>query len=250
MCTVSWLLNSSGYDVFFNRDEQKSRAIAFPPSHLILNGTPCLMPLDPEGGGSWIAANHHGISICLLNYYQGEIPSNKLTSRGRLLKFLSSFPCVNALIAQLNQLEMRRYAPFTLLVFNPNLNSHQEHVLTFQWDGNVLFQRASVEPMISSSVDYLDVMVTRRQAYKSMMNGKVDVENAILYHASHLPKADQRSVCMHRVDAHTVSFTHLKVTPRDIQMTYIDGSPCEQNTAITSVLKRKDQAFKMVLPGG
>ncbi len=74
MCTVSWLLHDAGYEVFFNRDEQKGRAIANPPAVFDREGTRYMMPVDPDGGGTWIAMNQHGLSLCLLNYYQGDIP--------------------------------------------------------------------------------------------------------------------------------------------------------------------------------
>ena len=46
MCSVSWLLEKKGYQVFFNRDEQKSRALALPPKKYTLDGVDVLMPLD------------------------------------------------------------------------------------------------------------------------------------------------------------------------------------------------------------
>lgn len=32
MCSVTWSLSETGYQVFFNRDEQKSRALALAPA--------------------------------------------------------------------------------------------------------------------------------------------------------------------------------------------------------------------------
>lgn len=246
MCTVSWLLNASGYDVFFNRDEQKGRAIAFPPLHLSLNQTPCLMPIDPDGGGSWICSNHHGLSLCLLNYYQGETPALPLVSRGILLKSLAPLSSVHSVRNKLKNFEMICFAPFTLLVFDPHLNTHQKQVMAFQWDGSALTQRHRIEAMISSSVEHHKVLVERRQAYKACMKESNSVENAIVYHASHHPHAGQSSVCMHREDAQTVSFTHLSVRSENIQMMYMDGAPCQKNTMIISVLERKKQSLRLM----
>lgn len=250
MCTVSWLRSLSGYDVFFNRDEKNSRAIAAPPQQLILNNTPCLMPIDPDGGGSWMCSNHHGVSLCLLNYYQGDISHAPLISRGLLLKSLAHLASVHAVIKKLNTLDMPHFAPFTLLVFAPNLNTYQEHVIAFQWDGYALTQRPSVEPMVSSSIDNLAVMVKRRQAYKACMKDTHSIENAFLYHASHHPHAGHSSVCMHSKDARTVSFTHLSVRSEHIQMLYIDGAPCQKNTPITAALERKKQYLRLMNRGG
>lgn len=32
MCSVTWSLSDTCYQVFFNRDEQRSRALALPPA--------------------------------------------------------------------------------------------------------------------------------------------------------------------------------------------------------------------------
>lgn len=46
MCSVTWYLSDTGYQVFFNRDEQRSRALALPPKPYELQETSVLMPLD------------------------------------------------------------------------------------------------------------------------------------------------------------------------------------------------------------
>ncbi|KXF82395.1 NRDE family protein [Enterovibrio coralii] len=246
MCTVSWILNTRGYDVFFNRDEQKGRAIAIPPSSFSLEGTECLMPLDPDGGGTWIATNQYGLSLCLLNYYQGDVPELPLISRGLLVKMLAPMASVPEVVATLNSLHMGSYAPFTLLLFAPDLTSNHGHVIAFQWDGHVLTQRPSVEPMISSSVAFQEVMLARRQAYKDYMEPTPTIENAWAFHRSHVPEAGYKSVCMHREDANTVSFTHLSITPCNSQMRYVDGSPCENKKSVTTEITRKSSSLKWV----
>ncbi|NGN97520.1 NRDE family protein [Grimontia sp. S25] len=246
MCTVSWLLHDNGYDVFFNRDEQKGRAIARPPERFREQGTEFLMPVDPDGGGTWIATNQHGLSLCLLNYYQGDIPELPLISRGLLVKMLAPSSSVADVVSTLNNLHMGSYAPFTLLVFAPDLNAHHGHVIAFQWDGHVLTQRPSVEPMISSSVAFQQVMIARREAFKSIMTEPQTVEKAWAFHRSHVPEAGYKSVCMHRDDANTVSFTHLSATPGAMEMVYVDGSPCENVPTATETLIRKVPNMRLV----
>lgn len=56
----------------FNRDEQKSRALALAPAIYDRQGVSVMMPLDPQGQGSWISLNQFGLSLCLLNNYQAE----------------------------------------------------------------------------------------------------------------------------------------------------------------------------------
>ncbi|WP_394208877.1 NRDE family protein [Enterovibrio calviensis] len=246
MCTVSWLLHESGYDVFFNRDEQKGRAIAFSPQLFAHRSTAFMMPVDPDGGGTWMATNQHGLSLCLLNYYQGDIPELPLISRGLLVKMLAPSAMVSDVVATLNTLHLGSYAPFTLLVFAPDLSSRQGHVIAFQWDGHVLTQRPSIEPMISSSVAFTEVMQARRQAHTVILTAPRSVEKAWEFHRSHVPEAGYKSVCMHRDDANTVSFTHLKVTPEQVEMVYVDGPPCQNGEAVTTALVRKNQPLKLV----
>lgn len=89
MCSVTWSLSDTGYQVFFNRDEQRSRALALPPAIYDRQGVAVMMPLDPQGQGSWISLNQFGLSLCLLNNYQGRVPDGTLISRGLLLKSLA-----------------------------------------------------------------------------------------------------------------------------------------------------------------
>ncbi len=239
MCTVSWLLHDKGYEVFFNRDEQKGRAIAKPPQHFTHNEVQFAMPVDPDGGGTWIAMNNQGLSLCLLNFYQGDIPDLPLISRGLLVKRLAPSACVADVVAMLNDLHLGSYAPFTLLVFAPDLSANQGHVIAFQWDGHELTQRPSKEPMISSSVAYEEVMLARQKAYQSIMTEPRTVEKAWAFHRSHVPEAGYKSVCMHREDANTVSFTHVKVNENEMQMAYVDGAPCKEGPAVTTHLQKK-----------
>ena len=112
MCSVSWLLEDNGYQVFFNRDEQKTRALAMPPKQYRVNGVDIIMPLDPTGGGSWISINEFGLSLCLLNNYQGIVPDGLLVSRGLLLKNLSSSRNISQLSVAFHKLDLHSFAPF------------------------------------------------------------------------------------------------------------------------------------------
>ena len=52
MCTLTWWRESAGsYEVYFNRDERKTRAMAEPPRLREREGVSFLAPIDPDGGG-------------------------------------------------------------------------------------------------------------------------------------------------------------------------------------------------------
>ncbi|SQD78446.1 NRDE family protein [Moritella yayanosii] len=268
MCTVSWLLANDGYQVFFNRDEQKGRALARSPKYFNDLGVKYLMPVDPVGGGSWIAINQAGLSICLLNYYQQKPPEKELISRGLLVKSLISNTSLTKIRSALKKLPLQCYAAFTLLVFPSHLTAQIGDVYAVRWDGFELTTLTAVSPMISSSIALAEVTNYREDHHNAILlphqvlfsgdgcndeleirptPARVDIDSVAVniieltnqrciddknslaltqFHASHEPAPSYLSVCMHRDDAHTVSFTHLIATRKQLKMNYVCGCPC------------------------
>ena len=227
MCSVSWLLEENGYQVFFNRDEQKTRALAMPPTQYQVNGVDMIMPLDPTGGGSWISINEFGLSLCLLNNYQGIVPDGPLISRGLLLKNMSSSRNIAQLTEAFHRLELSSFAPFTLLAFAPNLTQHNGVVVAYKWDG---VQQNIVEtdsPLFSSGVDLARVQAYRQAKYDQLISTGKNQQNLLMFHSHHHSEQPHLGTCMHRSDAHTVSFTHLRNRHGQASMFYAPGAPCE-----------------------
>ena len=227
MCSVSWLLEENGYQVFFNRDEQKTRALAMPPKQYQVNGVDIIMPLDPAGGGSWISINEFGLSLCLLNNYQGIVPNAPLISRGLLLKNMSSSRNIAQLTEAFHRLELSSFAPFTLLAFAPNLTQHNGVVVAYKWDG---VQQNIVEtdsPLFSSGVDLARVQAYRQAKYDQLISTGKNQQNLLMFHSHHHSEQPHLGTCMHRSDAHTVSFTHLRNRHGQASMFYAPGAPCE-----------------------
>lgn len=227
MCSVSWLLEENGYQVFFNRDEQKTRALAMPPKQYQVNGVDIIMPLDPAGGGSWISINEFGLSLCLLNNYQGIVPDAPLISRGLLLKNMSSSRNITQLTEAFHRLDLNSFAPFTLLAFAPNLTQHNGVVVAYKWDG---VQQNIVEtdsPLFSSGVDLARVQAYRQAKYDQLISTGKNQQNLLMFHSHHHSEHPHLGTCMHRSDAHTVSFTHLRNRHGQASMFYAPGAPCE-----------------------
>lgn len=99
MCTVSVLRQpvlSGGEDdaapwrVAFNRGEQRARPHARPPERSTYDGVMAAHPIDPLGGGTWIAVSSAGLVFALLNGYR-EADDDALarretkTSRGLII---------------------------------------------------------------------------------------------------------------------------------------------------------------------
>ena len=118
--------------MWFNRDEKKTRPIADPPSLRELMGVRFLSPRDPQGGGTWMLANEHGLVVCLLNRWElgGKTNSGVRKSRGQLVWSLAVAESLTALSGLLDDLE--NYPPFILV----GLSAEGE--VAWDWDGERL----------------------------------------------------------------------------------------------------------------
>src|SRR5713226_3305855 len=67
MCTVTWIHDEEGYQLFFSRDEKGTRKQATSPRFAAQDGIRFLAPVDGDFGGTWIGVNEFGVSTCLLN---------------------------------------------------------------------------------------------------------------------------------------------------------------------------------------
>ncbi|OUS07956.1 hypothetical protein A9Q81_01010 [Gammaproteobacteria bacterium 42_54_T18] len=231
MCTLSWTRNQESYQIFFNRDEQRSRSPAEPPKCIEHNGVPVLLPLDPDGGGSWISVNGHGLSLCLLNFYQGTVPGKRLISRGQLLRSLAHAENIDSLNNKILTTDLSHYAPFTLVAFQITQDQQQSQEKMFQWDGEDIHRSQPENMITSSSVKFDEVSKQRQKLYIQKVSSPpcadTNTDKHISFHACHGEKKNHRSVCMHREDARTVSFSHILVTNNHVEFNYHNDSPCE-----------------------
>jgi hypothetical protein len=235
MCTVSWLVDNNTYHVFFNRDEQRSRSMALSPQQFTINSTEALMPIDPDGNGTWISTNEFGLSLCLLNYYQGIKPQGSLISRGLLVKALSAKKTIQEVHQALLQSRLNDYASFSLLTFGYDV--HGQFVQqTWQWSGEQLTQIHLNSPFTSSSVEFEQVS-TSRLALANQMRMK-NVADLARYHQSHQPDKSHLSACMHRTDAKSVSLSHIHVDQQQSLFHYKGASPCSSEPFVTTELAR------------
>lgn len=234
MCTLTYRLTESGYELFFNRDEQRSRAQAIAPQIDTKRGA--IYPVDPLGQGTWLGVHQSGLCLALLNYYQAEkkATSGEFKSRGEIiLKLLS---CKGSVIDNLKQLTLSNYQPFQLCVFPEGLTLTDKRLLLLQWDGCVLTERQQCLPITSSGVDYPQVYQARKDVFKRIVSvSKPTTDQLIQFHQHQLDEG-KLSVKMYREDAQTVSFSHI-VVGKDIQFNYLDYLDGEQYLA--SMARRK-----------
>lgn len=236
MCTMTWFVKEDGYELFFNRDERVSRSRADLPTSQHLDTVQYLSPTDSDAGGTWIAANQYGVTVCLLNHYQFEqIETYKnWTSRGEIVRQFAVTSNLSDAETIFNALDLDDYRAFRMFL----IDQHGENRLCV-WDGHLArVERNVTTPKSSSSVDAKHVKAMRRSLFEDM--NLVDSKNAddyINYHSSHLPSRSKESVCMHRADANTVSFSHVSVSAQSVSFRYADGAPCEASIGPALVIK-------------
>ncbi|WNO10111.1 NRDE family protein [Teredinibacter sp. KSP-S5-2] len=245
MCTISWQYSSNGYSLFFNRDEQKTRLKAIPPQHLTVDGISYIAPIDPEGKGTWVAVNEYGFGFALLNFYQGHFPKGTLFSRGQIVNGLAGKKNWADIENFFTNLRLQRYAPFSLLVFIPPTLAIKDKVEMIRWNGRELLYLSQSSPLISSAFKFEEVYTSRMNCYWDLCrHGKpITNEQLVAFHAGHKPAKSAYSVCMHREDAETVSFTRVNVSEHEVELNYHDGSPCHTTCTHSLKLKRVNKRF-------
>lgn len=232
MCTVTWLRGVGRLELFTNRDEQRSRPPAEAPSERTsASGVRFLSPLDPAGGGTWVAASEHGLVLCLVNHYQARDPRGAtLRSRGLIVTDLIDARAPEEVLERGASLPFDALRGFRLLALAPD---RQPALLA--WDGERVETArgdAIPLPLISSSVRLPEVERSRGALFARMAERRGAVDAALLdaFHRSEDPEPGPLSVSMTRDDASTVSHTRVVVESDEIAMHYAPGRPSERGT--------------------
>jgi uncharacterized protein with NRDE domain len=227
MCTVTFIARKNGYVLGMNRDEQLTRVKALPPMRQQINDRAALFPSEP-GGGTWIGVNDAGVTIALINWYSvEERVSADPISRGQLAR--SAMAAIEADSADqiLKRFPLERTNPFRLIgVFRDT-----KQVIEWQWNLSSVRRVAhdwKTNVWISSGFDETGAQVMRRQVFNGQIeNGRANNSHWLrAFHASHSPACGPYSVCMHRKDAATVSYTEVAASRRGARMGYSPGPLC------------------------
>jgi hypothetical protein len=236
MCTVAFVpLEEGGYALGHNRDERRSRSRGLPPELRERDGRTVLAPRDPDGGGTWIAVHDGGVTLCLLNAVEGRperLPTEP-KSRGLILWEMLHLDGADAIESRLAaaRSELPEVRPFHLVVAEPSRNGRPAVSVRFRWDGSTLERDDHEGPRlyVSSSLDPTGAERTRASSWRRLLERHGTIGPAVLrgWLASHEPERGPLSVCMHRPEAKTVSRTLITVTPKGIELAYLEGSPCK-----------------------
>ena len=233
MCTVSWVARREGYELLCNRDERRSRKAARGPVLRTSRGVRFVAPTDAEAGGTWIAVNEHGLTLCLLNRYAGAVASagSVYSSRGLLLPDLMGHSDPAEVMRAVARTALSQFQPFTLVALAPGAEP-----AVAGWTGERLLISEedcdSLMPLTSSSFASGDVARARKELFRDMTGSARQTADLLMrFQRSHHPEPGPYSVCMHRAGASTVSFSRVTVTPHSVNFFYQPGPPCEGGPA-------------------
>src|SRR6266567_3905714 len=234
MCTVSFLPSPQGFYLAMNRDEQRDRFSALPPEIVEFENHRVLFPREPTGG-TWISANDSGVCLALINWHRiKREPNNGVHSRGEVIRKLVGIATSDEISTAVKKLPLRKLRPFRLI----GIVSAENRVIEWRWNLNRLSVRKhswESRHWFSSSFDEATAETERTRvcAAQPKESAKRDVKWLRRLHRSHEPERGPFSICMHRPDAATVSYTEVAVSKRRATMRYKSG-PCCSNKAIAT----------------
>ncbi len=232
MCTVTIIPQGPvGFRMLCNRDEQRTRPPAQSPQHVKLDEFDAVMPIDPVGGGTWIAATDHGLVMTLLNMNL-KLASPSLTgasakeSRGWIITELIKSANFERACEGARRIDGGRFNPFRLVIANC------EQLAVATCDGaEVHVERRAMpgRPWMITSSGLGDELVEgpRRELFDGWFGDERAAwgERQRAFHRHAWPEKPELSVCMSRPDARTVSVTSVTVSPKHIEMVYHPDAP-------------------------
>ena len=228
MCTLTFIPKPQGYLLGMNRDERLTRERALVPVAITDSNLRVAYPREGRGGGTWIGSNSAGITFALLNQNAGPYARMKERSRGGIIPALigsSRFPDA---MWHFQHTDLRGMMPFLLVGFFPA----EQIISQCRWDGRELqFLRIGwdVHHWFSSGVS--DEMarkvrdITCHEAWRRRDAASAEWLRGL--HASHVPARGSFSICVHRPDAATVSYTEVAFNGDELTMRYHAGHACQ-----------------------
>lgn len=229
MCTVSWTRDEGGcYQLFFNRDEQKSRPRAKQPQLLEREGRRLIAPIDEKSQGSWMAVNDLGVCAFLLNNYEAATGDGRteapLRSRGEIPILLCGQYGFDRSLDALMGLGLERFPPFFAGLIGP-----EDECRIFCWNGLAFEERSLELPFLTtSSFQSEAVQSYRRNRFLELCHpdGRViDPEKLLNYHCDSSHQNGAFNPLMSRSDAETHCLSSISVDSRLARYQYREVDP-------------------------
>ena len=226
MCTLSFVPKPTGYLVAMNRDEGIARGPGSPPHVRRIGSKDAVFPSE-ENGGTWIGSNQYGITFALLNWNIPGLQQSAQRSRGQIIPHLLATTSSAEISSALTTYEARNYAPFRLITVIPS----ECTLLHSSWDGKNLMRRKCPWHMrhwFSSSASDKSAEELRGTVCSHASHDRN--AGSVLWlrqvHRSHENGPGAFSMCVHREQVETLSYTEVLCTPGNVSMLHAIGSPC------------------------
>ena len=268
MCTLTLIASGTGtggsggggYRLAMTRDERGTRAVAEPPAVRSRGNSEWLAPRDPDGGGTWIAADARGRTVAILN---GDGPASfapppaDVQSRGLLAEQLLTAVSFDAALADLGEAASRgtlRFRPFRLVLVE--IAAGVPKARTIESEPGRLRVEPLAAPAIVTSNGFAPELVARERrktfadflANATCVDRDALIESAELVrlHRGHLAPGERglstvdatlASFCLHRAEVQSVSLTLVMAGRDGVTMDYWPGSPCRSGAPSRASLR-------------
>jgi hypothetical protein len=217
-----------------NRDERIARGAGAAPEVRESGGTRAIYPSDGAGGtsisGTWIGANEHAMVLALLNWNDivvSAVDVTKNRSRGSVIPALISSRSLAEMRLRLDVLDLAGMQPFRLVGVFPS----ERQICEWRWNSGqmeFLFLGWEMRHWFSSSLSDKRAERLRGAACQDAWRQSDAGSAAWLrrLHASHAGAPGPFSVCVHRSDVKTLSYSEIECTSAVVRMGHFVGSPC------------------------
>lgn len=230
MCTLSVLrrpisvVNNDNdepllWRVTFNRDEHRTRPPALSPHQHSYDDRVAVHPIDPLGGGTWIAVSSAGLVFALLNgYSDGNSRPRAAKSRGLIIPALLSADTLDVAATRVQTIDPSEFLSFRLVIIADD--AAREAV----GNGRQLECRDVCEGeawmQSSSSVRPEVVLPYRGAMFQQDVAPSRSAAAQDHFHVTRHATDPALGVLMERDDARTVSVTTVEVFAGHVRMTY------------------------------
>ena len=237
MCTVTIVRHGDGLRLACNRDEEVARPAARPPRSRRFGRRRAILPIDPRGGGTWIAASDAGLALALLNVTPDRgaaslrrarrIRRPRTISRGRIIPALLRSGSLDEAVAAARRIDPRRYLPFRLVIAD-----RREVAVLNTIGGRLRLRRRPLRrrPLLFTSSGLGDRLVEgpRRALFRRMLGGAPPSRRLARqeeFHRHRWPGRPHLSVDMRRPGARTVCHAAIDLTAGGARFVFRSGGP-------------------------
>jgi hypothetical protein len=229
MCTLSVIPGDGGYLLGMNRDERIVRGAGLPPEVREVAGAKAIYPTDGNGG-TWIGANEYAVALALLNWNDvtsKALSTKKSPSRGVLIPALIGASTLPALQVALADFNLEGILPYRLIGIFP----FEQKIGEWRWNSvemEFVLHPWKARHWFSSSLSHNLAERLRgaacRDAWKEPGAGSTRWLRRL--HASHTHAPGAFSICVHRPEVRTLSYSEIDCTSTKLRMEHFTGSPC------------------------